>query len=250
MAEIEIWLDTEEALFQAADAVWRADGYMGERPPRGFRCNWDTTVRRWRDEETRVDVLMVDGEAVGFLDGHHILEVRPDLRKTGHGRLLAEFMVDLAFAEGWSVVEIEIAPSAAEPFWRRMGFTTIPERTGSGGGMYAYRILPRSFHLSNGERVRFTIEFFTAQGRFEQDPKPFSRFSGSAERLPDGSLQLLERIICFEPELAGHTDYFVRIELDGRQIHFDKIKYDTSRLHGIRFDAGYTWFIDRITPLI
>lgn len=247
MAEIEAWLDAEEDAYQEAYALWESSAYDGDQPVRGFRCNWDITLQRWRDGIDRVDVLTVGGAAVAFLSERHILEVRPDLRGSGYGRLLALFMLDLAYAEGRSVIEIGIAPSTAEPFWKSMGFTTDRKRVGSGGGIYAYRMLDRTFDLAAGERVQFSIEFFTQRERHADDPKPFLQFSGDGERLADGSLQLPERATCFDPAQAQHIDYFVRIGIDGRDIHFDKVKHPESKALGVERDPGYTYFVDRIT---
>lgn len=115
MAEVEAWLDVEESIYKTAIEAWEAGGYVGDGPPRGFRCNWDSVKRTWSEGNARVDILMVDGHAVGILDGTDILEIRPDLRREGYGRLLAVFMVDVAHNEGRSVLEIEIAPWTAEP---------------------------------------------------------------------------------------------------------------------------------------
>ncbi|WP_292437218.1 GNAT family N-acetyltransferase [Mesorhizobium sp.] len=248
MAEVEAWLDVEESIYKTAIEALEAEGYVGDEPPRGFRCNWDSVKRTWSEGNARVDILMVEGHAVGFLDGTDILEIRPDLRREGYGRLLADFMVDVAHNEGRSVLEIEIAPWTVEPFWKRMGFTVVPDRRGSGGGIYAYRILHKVYSFSDGERVSFSIQFYSEHERYRENPKPFSRFSGMGERLSDGSVQLPERAFCFEPIHSQHGDYFVSIELGGETIHFDKVKYETSKAKGIRLDAGYTYFIDRITP--
>ncbi len=81
LAEVEVWLDVEEAAHKAGEAAYVANGYKGDVPARGFRCNWDTTKKLWR-ERGGIDILIVDGEAVGF-QGHGIFEIRPDLRRKG-----------------------------------------------------------------------------------------------------------------------------------------------------------------------
>lgn len=248
IAEIEVWLDAEETVYQTAIDVWERGGWIDNKPARGFRCNWNSVKRSWRENSARVDILVVDGEAAGFLAGTDILEIRPDLRGKGHGRALAEFMVELAMKEGRSVLEIEIAPYTAEPFWRRMGFTEMPHRRGSGGGMYAYRVLPRRFVLRDGARVPFTVQFYTEHERYSNNSAPISRFSGFGERLADRSIQLPERAFCFVPESDQTGDSFVSIELDGEVIHFDKNKRESSKTHGVDLDAGYTYYLDRIIP--
>lgn len=246
LAEIEVWLDAEDAAHKAAELAYVANGYEGYVPPRGFRCNWDTTKKRWCEQGGGIDVLVVDGEAVGF-QGHGIFEIRPDLRRKGYGRILAEFMIARAFDEGWSVFEIGIAPWTAEPFWQSMGFTLVPDRPDRGGGTFAYRVLRRRFDLGSGERVPFLVEFFTPDERYSSDPRPFAAFGGLGERLPDNTIRLPERAYAFDPLEDVSLNAFVRVEVDGEEVHFDKLKRDSSAASGLERDGGYTYFFDRIT---
>ena len=248
MTEIEAWLDAEEAAHKAGMAAWKAGGAFGDYddiPARGFRCNWDNTKKLWREHSGGIDILVVDGEAIGF-QGFSIFEIRPDLRGKGYGRILAEFMISRAFEDGWSLLEIGIAPDTAIPFWERMGFTLVPDRQDNGGGIFAYKILPRKFDLGGGGRVPFLVEFFTEEEKYGSDGRPFSTFSGFGERLADGGIQLPERAYCFQPleDVGGNA--FVRIEIDGRELHFDKLKRESSRVVGLECDPGYTYFLDRI----
>ncbi len=244
IAEVEAWLDAEEAAHKAGELAWVASGYEGEVPSRGFRCNWDTTKKLWR-ERGGIDILVVNGEAVGF-QGHGIFEIRPDLRRKGYGRILAEFMITRAYDEGWSVFAIGIAPWTAEPFWQSMGFTIVPDRPDRGAGTFAYRILPRAFALGGGERIPFVIEFFTTDERYASGPRPFATFSGLGERIADGAIQLPERAYCFSPLEEVCFNDFIRVEVDGVEIHFDKLKRDSSTAIGLECDGGYTYFVDRI----
>jgi len=248
LAEVEAWLDAEEVAYEAAFEAWEANDYEGDAPVRGFRCNWDSAKRAWREGYSKIHVLVVDDRAVGFLDGTDILEIRPGFRANGYGRLLADFMVKSARDEGRSVVKIEIAPASAEPFWRRMGFTPMDDRPSSGGGTFAFKVLPRTFSLGDGERVPYTISLFTQKERYKDDPKPFAQFDGLGEQLPDERIQLPERAFCFNPEDDQHVDYFVKIELDGRLVHFDKAKYEESTSFGVERDPGYDFYIERINP--
>ncbi|MDP9811268.1 GNAT superfamily N-acetyltransferase [Rhizobium tibeticum] len=161
LAEIETWLDIEEANYQRASEEWEEADYEGDAPVRGFRCNWDSAKKGWREGRPKIHCLIADGRAVGFLDGTDILEIDPDHRGHGYGRILADFMIQSAWEEGRSVVKIEIAPSSAEPFWKRMGFTLVEEREGYGGGTFAYKILPPTFTLGDGDRVGYAISFFS-----------------------------------------------------------------------------------------
>ncbi|CDZ31882.1 Hypothetical protein NGAL_HAMBI1145_06500 [Neorhizobium galegae bv. officinalis] len=248
LAEIEIWLDAEEAIYKRASKEWEEADYEGDRPVRGFRCNWDSAKDRWREGRAKMHVLMVEDKPIGFLDGTDILEIRPDLRGKGYGRILADFMIQSAWDEGRSVVEIEIAPASAEPFWLRMGFTLVEDRQGYGGGTFAYKILPRTFDLGDGERVEYAISFFTAKARYSPEPKPFVEYTGEGVRLANGHIQLPGRAFCFNPTDDQHVDYFVKIEVDGDILHFDKAKYQESELCGVQRDAGGDFYIERISP--
>lgn len=245
IAEVEIWLDAEEAAHKAAESAWEANGYEGYVPPRGFRCNWDPTKDKWRERSGGIDMLIVDGEAVGF-QGFGIFEIRPDQRRRGYGRILAEFMISRAYDEGWSIFEIGIAPPSAEPFWESMGFTLVPERPDRGGGTFAYKMLPRHFELGDGDRVSYVVEFFTPDERYGDNPTPICTFSGVGERREDGCIQLPERICCFDPKEDASLNWFVRIEVDGVEVHFDKLKRESSKAIGLECDGGYTYFLDRI----
>lgn len=248
LSEIEIWLDAEEAIYKRASQEWEEADYEGDRPVRGFRCNWDSAKKGWREGRAKIHVLLVEGEPVGFLNGTDILEIRPDLRGKGYGRILADFMIQAAWDEGRSVVEIEVAPASAEPFWQRMGFTLVEDRQGYGGGTFAYKILPRAFELGDGVRAEYTVAFFTQKARYSQDPKPFIEYTGEGVRLADGHIQLPERAYCFNPTDDQHVDYFVKIEVDGDVVHFDKAKREESELCGVLRDAGGDFYIERINP--
>jgi GNAT superfamily N-acetyltransferase len=245
IAEVEAWLDVEEAAHKAGLSAWEANGYEGDVPARGFRCNWDKTKERWREQSGGIDILIVDGEAVGF-QGFGIFEIRPNLRRRGYGQILAQFMISRAYDEGWSIFEIGIAPASAQPFWEAQGFTPVPERPDRGAGMFAYKILQRSFELGVGERVPFTIEFYTPDERYGEKPTPICSFSGLGERVEDGRIQLPERVCCFDPIEDASLNWFVRIEVDGVEIHFDKLKRDSSKAFGLECDGSYTYFFDRI----
>ncbi len=248
LEEIEAWLDIEEANYERASKEWEEADYEGKAPVRGFRCNWDSAVKGWRDGWSKIHCLVVDGSVVGFLDGTDILEIHPDNRGFGYGRILAEFMIQSAWNEGRSVIKIEISPSSAEPFWKHMGFTVVEDRRGWGGGTFAYKILPRTFKLGDGDRVAYAISFFTGKSRYSQSPRPFAEFCGYGERLSDGRIQLPARAYCFNPTDNQHVDYFVKIEVGGDVIYFDKAKYEESKLCGVCRDAGNDFYIDSIDP--
>ncbi|GEM_PF-4031783 len=248
LAEIETWLDIEEANYQLASQEWKEGGYRGNQPVQGFRCNWDSVVEEWREGLSKIHCLVVNCRVVGFLDGTDILEIHPDNRGLGYGRILSDFMLQLAWEQGRSVVKIEIARLSAKPFWKQMGFTVVEDRGGCGDGKFAYKILDRTFDLGDGDRVRYAVSYFNKEARYSQNPKPFLEFAGVGERLSDGRIQLPERAYCFNPIDGQHVDYFVKILVDGEVIHFHRAKCDESELCGVRRDAGGDFYIECINP--
>jgi hypothetical protein len=157
-------------------------------------------------------------------------------------------MIESKYAEGSSVIEIGIAPRTAVPFWEAMGFTLVPGKNHYGSGAYAYRALPRTFELTGEERVPYRISFFSNQERHRESPQAFAVFSGSAERLSDGSLQLPQRVCCFDPGEERPSDPFVRIEVNGEDLHFEKAKRESSAALGVKRDRDGRYYLDRIAP--
>lgn len=246
--EIERWLDVEEATYSATYEAWEANGYDGPPPLRGFRCNWDSVKKAWATDRAQLSVLVVQDQAIGFLDGMDILEIRPDMRSRGYGRILAEFMLKQEYDEGRSVIEIGMAPDSSKPFWTNgMGFTAVDDRRWYGGGIYAFKILERRFDLGEGNRVTFSISFYTEDEGYRQKPVPFAMFSGLGEQLANGTVQLPERAYCFKQKDEQNTDYFVKIELDGDTLIFDKAKRDICKELGVERDKGGVFFIERIS---
>lgn len=246
MVEIEAWLDAEEAIYALANEEWEANEYDGPGPVRGFRCNWDSLKERWQ-QDGEVFVLTVQHEAVGFLERTNFLEIKPDWRGRGLGAELAKFMLQREYDAGRSVVDIGIAPSSAEPFWRDgMGFTVVRQRHWHGGGMFAYKVLNRIFELGAGTRAPYSVAFYSADEARSIDPVPFIRFDGIGERLADGGIQLPERAYCFNPDHTQFEDCFVAIELDGEALVFDKTRRSLSAKFGVQKDKGGIYFVDRI----
>lgn len=241
VAEIEVWLDAEEAKYEVAEAAWSEAGYIGEKPQRGFRCNWNTVKKGWRERETPLDVLVNDGEAVGFLFGTDILEIHPEHRGQGLGILLSDHMIQRATDEGYCVLEIQIAPTTAKPFWLRQGFLLKDER--DFGDLYAYMIIPRSFKLGSGPRASVRIMYYD-ESTFYSKGNPFFTFEGEGERTPDGFIQLPERVTGYSPLLENNIDNHISIAVNGEEIYSGRSKYGQE--YGTRRDPHGHHYINRI----
>ena len=245
VAEIEVWLDAEEANFKVAEGIWMEAAFESPKPSRGFRCNWDTVKESWREGRTPLDVLVQDGVPVGFLFGTDIVEIHPDHRGRSLGVLLSDFMLRRVFEEGYSILEIEIAPRTAEPFWLRQGFSLLNDEIHFRNGLHAYKAIPRIFALGDGPRVEVLIAFHDEKTA-RYGGEPLTIFEGEGERLPGGDIQLPERVHGYSPMLRENTDNHIRIVASGEEIYFGRSKY--GKAYGAGRDPGGNHYIDRILP--
>jgi GNAT superfamily N-acetyltransferase len=243
VAEIEVWLDAEEAIYRVAEAAWSEAPFDGPKPARGFRCNWDTVKTSWREGRTPLDVLVKDGMAIGFLFGTDIVEIHPEYRGRSLGVLLSDHMLRRVSDEGYSVLEIEIAPHTAEPFWLRQGFALLDDEIHFRNGLHAFKTIPRAFSLGAGTRVSVQIMFYDERVAYNGG-EAFSTFEGDGERLADGSIQLPERVHGYSPLLRVNTDNHIRIVIDGDEIYSGRSKY--GQAHGTKRDPAGNHYIDRV----
>jgi len=243
--EIEVWLDSEEAHYKAAEAVWSKAPIDSLKPTRGFRCNWDLVKTNWREGRTPLDVLVKEGMAIGFLFGTDILEIHPEYRGHGLGILLSDYMLRRVSEENYCVLEIEIAPHTAEPFWLRQGFALLDDEVHFRNGLHAFKTIPRTFSLGAGPRVPVQIMFLDEKTAY-YGGEPFNTFDGEGERLADGSVQLPERVHGYSPLLRVNTDNHIRIIVDGNEIYSGRSKY--GQAHGTSRDPSGHHFIERVQP--
>lgn len=240
IAEVEAWLDAEEAEHQTAKEIWERNGWEGDRPRRGFRCNWDSVKTGWRERGENVDVIQANGKAIGFLNNTHLLEIAPAFRGMGYGALLSDFMLERAFDEGHSFVDIEIAPEEAVGFWKKQGFTIHSDNS---SGTLAHKKLDRAFPLGGGRRVSVKIEYYCEDAAYA-GRSPFSTFKGEGELLLNGSIQLPERVHGTDYTLRSNDDNHVRIVVEEQQRYFGRARYGTA--HGAARDPHWRHYIDRI----
>lgn len=197
-------------------------------------------------------VLVDEGEVVAFfcgpVRGPDILEVRPDMRCRGYGRMAAEKCIEIARSSDVCVMQIECQPSSSIPFWKKMGFELFEGRVGSYGSRYAYLVLNRRHELPEGTHRQVLIEFLPERVKYESGVLPFSSVSLTGIEDRSGVIHLPERAICFSPSMEKNSDPLVRLTLDGKEIHFDKAKYKESRDICISRGPCYTFYVDRIRP--
>jgi GNAT superfamily N-acetyltransferase len=114
LAEIFAWLRAEE-----------------EQCGEGFYCHRDVIVSSF--EAGEVYCAFCEGQIAGFVVHNRksigsaidLLEVRPELRGRGLGKLLADDVTERLFAMGTEFIEVQCAPRSSERFWRNRGFTPV-----------------------------------------------------------------------------------------------------------------------------
>jgi GNAT superfamily N-acetyltransferase len=212
---IHSWLEIQ----QAADV------------PGTFLCNWNLTLRVHAEGRLAVYADPATNSAVGYQWGGllrpGILEVRADLRGRGIGRTLTQYRLAQAWAQDEDVLYIDCKPSTSISFWQRMGFQLVS--ASSSGKNYAYRIVPRPLTLPEGMPVRVRIEFFAEDRKWTPTLRPFSAFTPVAVRDEHGDVWLAERVHVFDGGYDRHNtvrDIVARVEIDGKEVFLDKIKYD------------------------
>ncbi|SKA02072.1 Predicted N-acetyltransferase YhbS [Trichlorobacter thiogenes] len=116
LIEILAWLEREE----------RESG-------EGFNCNHE--IIRDSLQKGEVFCAVAGTEVVGFVVHNRksvgasidILEVKPEHRRRGIGKLLALDAIKRLFASGAEFITVECAPRRSEPFWRDLGFLPTGE---------------------------------------------------------------------------------------------------------------------------
>ncbi|MCO6416183.1 GNAT family N-acetyltransferase [Siccirubricoccus sp. KC 17139] len=220
-----------------------------EETGEGFWCNRTVVESCHRDGELLV--LREDGEAVAFLAGRvwvpDILEVRPDRRGRGHGRLLAEHVVAEASRIGDCLLRIECQPASSIPFWERMGFRLYrdDEEARILGG-HAYRVLGRTHARPEGPAVAVEVELYPEARSWNPAVRPLLSRRLEAARREDGRLQLPERVVLFSPDVPRPPESFVRIAIDGQDVFLDKAKRDEAKAVGVERDPGGTYYVDAL----
>lgn len=214
----------------------------------GFWCN--RGIVEDSHAEGGLILLREDDVAVAFQLGAlvrpGIMEVRPDCRGRGYGRMLAERRLEEAREKDWCLLHIECTPSSSRPFWERMGFTldALP-------GKHAYMVLAKTVELPAGlPRVKVRISFFPERMLYDKvRPAPLSVWEREAVRLVDGPIELGQKVVGFQ-RYGAIGDLVAEIVVDGKQVFFDKAKRGRAYHLGLeRQSVTYAWYIDCIDPI-
>ena len=123
---ITVIISSDEHLKKILDWLKNEQHKTGE----GFYCNREIIVDSHKKGE--VHVAIESGIVIGFVVDHlyslyhgssiDILEVHPNHRNRGVGKVLALDSISRLFELGADLVNVECAPSSSEAFWLKLGF--------------------------------------------------------------------------------------------------------------------------------
>lgn len=241
MADIEVGTSTDADLSFILAWLKTEDAETGE----GFWCN--RRIVEAHHAEGDLLILREDGKAVAFQLGAlvqpGIMEVRPDCRGRGYGRMLAERRLKEAWEKDLCLLHIECTPITSRPFWERMGFTVDPL-----SGNDAFMVLSKRVDLDSSlPQVQVKISFFPERALYNHPrPAPLSVWQPDAVRLDDGTIELGQRVVGYKRPLAP-GDLVVEIVVNGKVIFFDKAKRDRAYELGLEQQAATgAWYMDCI----
>lgn len=211
----------------------------------GFYPNRPKIERAHQTGELSV-MLHESGDAIAFMVGWDILEVRPDMRSLGYGETLAEHHIDQARSDDVCVLEIECKPLSSISFWKKMGFTMYSEDEDD-WQVYAFNVLNKSFDLQGDlPQASVSLSFYPESKTWKPDTKPVNEFSPRAARVSSDKVALSERIICFNQFQKLGPDTVLGVIVGGEQVYLDKIYYDTAQEIGVQRDNLGTYYLDYI----
>ena len=131
--ETTIVLATEAHLREMLSWLRQEERETGE----GFYCNCEIIIESQKQAE--VWCAVARSIVVGFVvqtrktvgASIDILEVKPQCRGQGFGKMLAISAIERLFMSGAEFITVRCAPRDSEPFWKSLGFqpTETPQRS-------------------------------------------------------------------------------------------------------------------------
>jgi GNAT superfamily N-acetyltransferase len=99
----------------------------------GFYCNWNKIEKSFQNN--KLITLQVNENTIGFIVWSSssicadidILEIKPEYRKKGFGKIFFEQVSNYFLNEGYLVIKLFCSPKESEGFWKNMGFKKFPD---------------------------------------------------------------------------------------------------------------------------
>jgi GNAT superfamily N-acetyltransferase len=204
--------------------------------------NWNITKRVYLERGMLVWEDASTSEPVAYFWGSlnstsSILEVRPSRRGEGIGQAFVDYLLEQSRANGEALLEIECAPPSSEQFWRLVGFEIDDEDR----RLIGRRILKLPQPLPDGPQVEVKVSFFHEAATYDRERKtaPLSEHVLTGVQGAGKVIILSEKVAHFD--LPGGKDLAVRLEVDGREVYFNKAKYSEGAARGImRCENGFS----------
>lgn len=216
----------------------------------GFWCQRNM-IQDAENLEHDLWVYRLDGLAVAFQVGNYaaaIISIRKDYRRSGIGTALVEASVARAIRDDINVLDVQCEPATSIKFWRAMGFKRHHDHANP-HAVSARRTLARRWALPTDlPLVRVRVRFYDEDAIFCETASvsPVANFNVIGARLDNGLIQLDRRVLGLEVS-HSHRDLTVRIEVDDREICFNKAKSLVARQVGVKKDQrGHLVYIDQI----
>jgi len=242
MSQIRKSTDRDLRLIHA----WLAD-QDAKNIPGTFFCNWEIIKKCHKEKRLTVYLHGPKEEPVAYraggLLGAGILEVRHDWRRKGIGRKLINYLIDLERKKDECVLMIQCKPSSSIPFWKRMGFKLFQYGDRKN---HAYQILKKKRQLpQNGKPIEITIRFFPEDKKWGKNLSALKVASPKAVKMPNGFIELSERVIFFPAIYGEIRDAVIEIKIAGKILFCDKAKNPAARNLGVQWCTN-GFYVDRI----
>jgi GNAT superfamily N-acetyltransferase len=209
--------------------------------------------RRLIEKSLEVQELFVvkhNGDAVAFqmglyLDG--IICVREEFQKKGIGKELLDATIQRAFRNNVNVLRGECSPVSSLSYWKKHGFTQLTNEP----RVEVQRILERQLDLSTGFPEVLVEIFVYPESVLRNKAVPHSFFQDMrGARTENGAVKLPRRVIVVKNNTSANSDSVLKLVIDGKELYFDKIKYQGAKTLGFFDDRiGGSFYLDEVLPV-
>ncbi len=187
----------------------------------GFYCNWNIIEKAFNNDE--LITLNLKEKTVGFLVWSKgeiyaeidIMEIKPDYRKQGIGKLFFEQISEFFKQKGFLVIKLFCSPRESEKFWKKMGFIKFPDRGYSESDLTYFKPLIKVQTIVENQETDDTVELWDVEPYQKNNNQPKWTWNIN---LDNGKLKLPIIQPC-------NCHWNLRWSKKGEMIREDKVKY-------------------------
>ena len=202
--EIEKWLIEEDKTFDE-----------------GFYCNWSIIEKAFSKKE--FVTLNFKDRPIGFLVWSSgdiyaeidILEIKPEHRKRGVGKVFFEMISEYFKQKGFLVIKLFCSPRESEKFWKKMGFMKFPDRGYSESDLTYFKPLIKVQTTSRDGHTKNKLELW--------DVDPFQK----KKNLPKWTwnVDIIDNKLKLPIIHPCNCNWNLKWTSNGKTIREDKVKY-------------------------